>query len=83
MRNLAIALRGSERYAEAIKQYEQVVRHKPDDAGAQYDLANCYEKMGQVDAAAKAYEKYATLVRLKDPKGAERAQERATSLKNP
>jgi hypothetical protein len=39
--------------------------------------------MGQVDAAAKAYQQYATLVRAKDPKGAQRAEERAGSLKNP
>jgi hypothetical protein len=48
-----------------------------------YDLANCYEKMGQVDDAAKAYQQYADLVKYSDEKGAKRAVERADSLRNP
>jgi Flp pilus assembly protein TadD len=82
-RNLAIALRSAERYQEAIPQYVAVTKKDRSDAGALYDLAACYEKMGQTDDAAKAYQQYAELVRYSDEKGAKRATERADSLKNP
>ena len=81
--NRAIALRSAERYQEATTHYQLVVKKAPTDAGAHYDLANCLEKLGKLDEAAKAYEQYAKLVRLKDPKGAERADQRAESLKHP
>jgi Flp pilus assembly protein TadD len=60
-----------------------VIALAPNDQGAHYDLANCYEKMGQTDKAVRAYTRYAELVRAKDPEGAKRAQERAASIANP
>jgi Flp pilus assembly protein TadD len=82
-RNLAIALRGVERFADAIPLYRQVIDKDPNDAGAYFDLASCYEKMGQTDDAVKAYERYAVLIKDKDPSGAQKARDRAGSLKNP
>ncbi|HTU59743.1 MAG TPA: tetratricopeptide repeat protein, partial [Polyangiales bacterium] len=63
--------------------YLAVTKKDRSDAGALYDLANCYEKMGQLEEAAKAYKGYAELVRYKDTAGAKRADERADSLRNP
>ncbi|HVZ31197.1 MAG TPA: tetratricopeptide repeat protein [Polyangiaceae bacterium] len=79
-RNLAITLRGAERYKEAIPQYEAVLAKNPNDVGALYDLANCYEKLGDNTHAASTYRRYVEVVRTKDPAAAQRGEERIKQL---
>jgi tetratricopeptide (TPR) repeat protein len=73
-------MRGAERYADAIPHYEKFVAKKPWDVGMLYDLANCYEKMGDTAKAVPAYERYAKAVAEKDPAAAERAKKRIQAM---
>jgi Flp pilus assembly protein TadD len=79
-RNLAITLRGAERYKDAIPHYEAVLKKDPNDIGALYDLANCYEKLGDNPNAVQTYKRYVSAARAKDPAAAQRGEERIKAL---
>lgn len=79
-RNLAITLRGVERFKDAIVHYEAVLKKFPNDEGALYDLANCYEKLGDNPNAAQTYRRYVNATRAKDPAAAQRGEDRIKAL---
>ena len=41
-------------YAKAVREYERVLPHRPGDLALHHNLARCYFRLGQVDAAARA-----------------------------
>jgi hypothetical protein len=45
-----------------------------------YDLANCYEKLGDNANAVKTYQRYVGAIVAKDPAAAERARERIKAI---
>ena len=79
-RNLAITLRGAERFKEAVPEYEAVLAKNAYDVGALYDLANCYEKLGDNTHAVQMYRRYVDAVRAKDPAAAQRGEDRIKAL---
>jgi tetratricopeptide repeat protein len=54
----AIAYYDEARYDDAVREMETAYQLKP-LADLQYNLAQCYERLGRYEAAAAAYEKYA------------------------
>ena len=81
-RNLAIAYRGAGRYKKAIpiyiKAFELGDRGPPD---LLFDLASCYEKVGNTDMAIDTFEAYIRAVKTSDPDAAERAKRALANLK--
>ena len=79
-RNLAITLRGVERYKDAVPHYEAVLAAQPNDVGMLYDLANCHEKSGDNAKAIAVYKRYVQAIRAKDAAAAERGEARIKAL---
>jgi predicted Zn-dependent protease len=78
--NLAIALRGAEKWQEAIGYYQKYLTVRPDDAPVIYELANCYEKLGRSDEAVQTYKRYSTALKGTDSAAASRAEGRINEL---
>jgi|GEM_PF-3506802 len=64
--NLAYVLRKLEKYDRAIKAYGAYISKKPDDADAQYGLAEALRANQENLRAAAAYRRYASLEKRKD-----------------
>ncbi|MEE2904017.1 MAG: tetratricopeptide repeat protein [Myxococcota bacterium] len=64
--NLAYVLRKLEKYDRAIKAYGVYIAEKPDDADAQYGLAEALRANQENLRAAAAYRRYASLEKRKD-----------------
>ena len=45
-----------------------------------YDLANCYEKMGDNANAVRVYKRYVDAIAARDPVAAERGRKRITEI---
>jgi tetratricopeptide (TPR) repeat protein len=60
--DLGLALLNQGRTGEAIRQYQETIRLKPDDAEAYYNLGNALISNGQTDEAISQYQK---AIRLK------------------
>ena len=81
-RNLAISLRGAERYKEAIPIYIKAI--ELGDGGPPdllFDLAACYEKVGNTKMAIATFERYIKATKRSDPEAAQRAQRAVDNLK--
>jgi Flp pilus assembly protein TadD len=81
-RNLAIAYRGAKRYKEAIPIYIKAI--ELGDGGPPdllFDLASCYEKVGNTDMAIATFNRYIKATEKSDPEGAQRAQRAVENLK--
>ena len=80
-RNLAIAYRGAKRYQRAIPIYIKAL--ELGDGGPPdllFDLATCYDEVGDTDAAIATFKRYIEAVEKSDPAAAERAQRAVTNL---
>ena len=55
--NLGQTYAGLHLYSEAVKEYRQATRLKPDDAAIHYDLGRALMKLAQYDDAAEAFSK--------------------------
>lgn len=73
-------MRSAEKWQEAIGYYQKYLNSNPHDAGALYDLANCYEKLGRPEEAVQTYNRYVEEVRNSDPASAERVKDRIRDL---
>ncbi|TNF61666.1 MAG: tetratricopeptide repeat protein [Deltaproteobacteria bacterium] len=81
-RNLAIAYRGAKRYKEAIPIYIKSI--ELGDGGPPdllFDLASCYEKVGNTQMAIATFERYIAATKKSDPEAAQRAQRAVENLK--
>jgi tetratricopeptide (TPR) repeat protein len=81
-RDLAIAYRGAERYKEAIPVYIKAIDFG--DGGPPdllFDLASCYEKVGNTEMAIASFERYIHAVEKSDPGAAESARRAVANLK--
>lgn len=78
--NLAITLRSAKQYKEAIGHYERALEQGLDRPSAVFDLGVCYERSGNTDKAIETYQRFAELVRAKDPDAAKEAEKRAKGL---
>ena len=54
--NLGLLFSNEGRTEEAINQFQEGIRLKPDDAGARYDLGNAFVKQDQIDEAISQYQ---------------------------
>ena len=45
-------------YRAALGRYQEALEYKPNDADANYHLAQCYEKLNDTDQAAKHFQEY-------------------------
>jgi tetratricopeptide (TPR) repeat protein len=80
-RNLAISYRGAERYKEAIPVYIKAI--ELGDGGPPdllFDLASCYEKLGNTEMAIATFKRYIAAVEKSDPEAARRAQNAVENL---
>lgn len=80
-RNLAIAYRGAKRCKEAIPIYIKAL--DLGDGGPPdllFDLASCYEKVGQTKMAIATFERYIKATQERDPEAAERARRAVQNL---
>ena len=81
-RNLAISLRGAKRYKEAIPIYIKAIGlGDGGPADLLFDLASCYEKVGNAKMAIETFERYIEATKKGDPAGAERAQHAVDNLR--
>ena len=81
-RNLAISLRGAKRYKEAIPIYIKALGLG--DGGPPdllFDLASCYERVGNTKMAIDTFERYIRATKKNDPTAAARAQNAVDALK--
>ena len=83
--SIAEAYQSMGEYGEAIKHYYQVSYYGADAASqwintADFKRGNCYEILGQLDAALEAYERILRRLGIANPMGA-KAQERIDSLR--
>jgi tetratricopeptide (TPR) repeat protein len=80
---LAIAYRGANRYKEAVPAYIQALelgRGGPPEL--LFDLASCYEKLGNNEMAIATFERYIAATNESDPAGANRARHAVENLKS-
>ena len=81
-RNLAISLRGAKRYKEAIPIYIKAIElGGGGPADLLFDLASCYEKVGNTKMAISTFERYIKATKGSDPEAAQRAQHAVDNLK--
>ena len=81
-RDLAIAYRGAGRYKQAIPIYIKAL--ELGDGGPPdllFDLASCYEKVGNTEMAIKTFERYIRAVKKSDPDSADRAERAVENIK--
>ncbi len=57
-------------YAKAVREYERVLPHRSGDLALHHNLARCYFRLGQVDAAAQQREIAQQIRELQDALGA-------------
>jgi len=80
-RNLAISLRGAKRYKEAIPIYIKAIElGEGGPADLLFDLASCYEKVGNTQMAIATFERYIKVIENTDPAAATRAQRAVDNL---
>ncbi len=79
--NLAVVLRASERCDDALPHYRKAIDLGRDDEGVLFDLAICYEQVGENDAAIRTYERYIEKVSGSDPAAAQRARDTIARLR--
>lgn len=80
-RNLAIAYRGAGQYKRAIPVYIKAL--ELGDGGPPellFDLATCYEKVGDSEKAIAAFRRYIDAVKDQDPAAAQRAEKAIKNL---
>ena len=79
--NLAIALRATERWDEAIPYYTRARELGDSSRGLLFDLAVCYENVGQTALAIETYEAYVRAAESADPAGAQAVRDTLTRLR--
>jgi tetratricopeptide (TPR) repeat protein len=82
-RNLAIAYRGAKHYGQAVPIYIRALelgRGGPPDL--LFDLASCYEKLGNDEMAIATFERYIAATNESDPAGANLARRAVENLKS-
>lgn len=79
--NLAVALRASERCEDAVPHYRKALDLGRNDEGVLFDLAICYEQVGEYEAAIRTYERYIEKVEGSDPEAAQRARDTIDRLR--
>ena len=72
--------RRQERWAIAATHYERGLAGSPQETGAIFDLAYCYEQLGRDADALRTYRRYIERVEDSDPDAAARAEERVIAL---
>ncbi len=79
--NLAITLRAATRYDEAIPHYVRALALGARGEGPLFDLAVCYEQVGQYALALETYERFVAEVASRDPAAAQRARDTMERLR--
>ena len=79
--NLAITLRASERYDEAIPHYVRALALGARGEGVLFDLAVSYEQVGQYELAIETYERFVREIASRDPAAAQRARDTIDRLR--